>query len=50
MAETSDQGSQRPEDEPADDEIDMDALTAAVERLLRRDLAIERERLRGVRG
>ena len=29
------------------DEIDMAALVAAVERLLRRDLDLERERLRG---
>jgi hypothetical protein len=28
-------------------EVDLEALTLAVERLLRRDLAIERERLNG---
>lgn len=31
-------------------EIDMEALVAAVERLMRRDLELERERLRGVRA
>ena len=30
---------------PVDDQVDIDALTAAVERLLRRELEIERERL-----
>jgi hypothetical protein len=49
MSEPS-QSSEPVEDERAEDEVDMDALTAAVERLLRRDLAIERERLRGARG
>lgn len=29
--------------------VDLDALTAAVERLLRRDLEIEHERLHGAR-
>lgn len=29
--------------------VDLEALTKAVERLLRRDLAIERERIRGTR-
>jgi hypothetical protein len=29
--------------------VDLDALTAAVERLLRRELEIERERLHGTR-
>lgn len=43
---------QRPADERppvkrgAQKPVDLDALTAAVERLLRRDLAIERERVR----
>ena len=34
------------EDEPDEEPIDIEELTAAVERLLRRDLEIERERLR----
>ena len=40
---------EQPEEGPstAPGKLDLDALTAAVERLLRRDLQIERERLRG---
>ncbi len=34
-------------EEPAEEPIDFVALTDAVERLLRRELEIERERLRG---
>lgn len=43
-------GAQPPAKPPASKQaVDIAALTAAVERLLRRDLAIERERLRGGR-
>ncbi len=40
----------RPAKEPpaGQNAIDIDALTAAVERLLRRDIEIERERLHGI--
>ena len=34
-------------EEPAEEPVDIEELTAAVERLLRRDLELERERLRG---
>lgn len=33
--------------DPAREQVDIAALTAAVERLLRRDLQLSRERLRG---
>lgn len=33
------------EEPPADEHIDLEALIVAVERLLQRDLAVERERL-----
>ncbi len=47
----SEQPDQRvPDSEAGDEQIDIDELTAAVERLLRRDLEIARERLRGSRG
>jgi hypothetical protein len=49
MSEPSQPGQPAEDQRAEDEEIDMDALTAAVERLLRRDLAIERERLRGVK-
>ena len=38
---------QRDGEEPAEEQVDIEELTAAVERLLRRDLEIECERLRG---
>lgn len=41
------QGEHDSSEPSGDDEIDMTALVAAVERLLRRDLELERERLRG---